>query len=82
MTICHLSISEALAFEHHGIIPQHDHHRHVDFDQAIELIRQDLARAVGQGVRAICPQASNDRVWKNRMSGGYQCRQFVRIVQD
>jgi hypothetical protein len=79
--ICHLSVEEASAYEQFGIRPSHRNHYHTDTLTALELIRMDLARDV-TGLPAIVDQDSNNRTWKGQMSGGYQVRQFVRVVDE
>lgn len=79
--ICHLSMEEAAAFEQYRIRPNHRNHYHTDRETALELIRMDLARDI-TGMPAIVDQTSNNRTWKGQMSGGYQVRQFVNVVNE
>ena len=78
--ICELSESETLAFEQHGIKPNHKAHRHIRKSVALIKIQSDTHRDV-DGIAAITAHISNGYVWKGRMSGGFKVRQMRRLVQ-
>lgn len=80
--VCRLSPEEVAAFAIYGIIPNHKAHKHISTVKAIQLVVNDQAYALeAPGVNAIVEHASNGYVWKSRMSGGYNVRQMVRLVQ-
>jgi hypothetical protein len=83
--ICLLSFDEVLALQNYGRMPncRDKHHKHISRHKALTMIETDLACTVGEehGINAIVEHSSNGYVWKTRMSGGYNVRQLVRLVQ-
>lgn len=88
-SICLLSPEEAARLEHFGIWPRCKSHKHLKKSEADELINADTHRYVGGSdtrvrtpVTMIVACITNERVWRNRPSGGplgYVVKQYVRI---
>lgn len=82
-TVCLLSQGEAAAIREYQTIPDHTKHKHLYPITAIMMIAADLACTVGEelGIKAVVEHVSNNYVWKTRQSGGYNVKQFTRLVQ-
>ena len=82
-TVCHLSKREVGRLENYCIEPNHREHMHIPLRDAMQGIKEDTMRAVGNTarLRAVCDQDSNNRRWRGRPSGNYQVLQLVRVLR-
>ena len=78
-SVCLLTAADVGRLENYADFPNCKHHRHLNYQEAVEGIAADLLVVVGEeyGLEAVREQDSNGRRWAGRASQGYQVFQFV-----
>jgi hypothetical protein len=79
MDICLLSLAEVQVLEVNGQLPCCQNHRHISVSDAVEGVKIDIYRSVGEeyNLWCVCEQSSNSRVWRPTLSGGIEVSQLV-----